>query len=62
MAEDKTVRKLRKKLESALAKQKNDDAIALLGKLMEADPKAPRWAHKRGDLLRKAKKMTEDGK
>jgi CRP-like cAMP-binding protein len=59
MAEDKTVRKLRKKLEAALAKQKIDEAVVLLGKLMEADPRAPRWPHKRGDLLRKQRKRKE---
>src|SRR5688500_12404522 len=53
MTEDRIVRKLRKELESALAKRREDDAADVLGKLMEADPKTPRWPHKRGDLLRK---------
>lgn len=53
MSEDKIVRKLRKQLENALAKRREDEAADVLGKLMEADPKVPRWPHKRGDLLRK---------
>jgi CRP-like cAMP-binding protein len=53
MSEDKTVRKLRKQLENALAKRREDEAADVLGKLMDADPKVPRWPHKRGDLLRK---------
>jgi CRP-like cAMP-binding protein len=53
MTEDRIVRKLRKELETALAKRREDDAADVLGKLMEADPKTPRWPHKRGDLLRK---------
>lgn len=52
-SEDKIVRKLRKQLETALAKRREDEAADVLGKLMEADPKVPRWPHKRGDLLRK---------
>lgn len=53
MSEDKIVRKLRKQLENALAKRREDEAADILGKLMDADPKVPRWPHKRGDLLRK---------
>ena len=59
MTEDKTVRKLRKRLETALAKRKEDDAIELLGKLIEAEPKAPRWPHKRGELYRKHNRKQE---
>jgi CRP-like cAMP-binding protein len=51
--EDKNLRKLREKVEIALAKRKDDEAIKLLGQLIEADPKAPRWPHKRGELFRK---------
>ncbi len=53
MSEDKIVRKLRKQLETALAKRSENEAADVLGKLMAADPKVPRWPHKRGDLLRK---------
>src|SRR5262245_61328810 len=59
MTEDKTVRKLRKQLEIVLAKRKEDEAIALLGRLMEAEPKAPRWPHKRGEMLRKRGRKQE---
>jgi CRP-like cAMP-binding protein len=59
MTEDKTVRKLRKQLETALGKQKDTDAIDLLGKLIEAEPKVPRWPHKRGELYRKHNRKKE---
>jgi CRP-like cAMP-binding protein len=59
MSEDKTVRKLRKQLETALGKQKDTEAIDLLGKLIEAEPKAPRWPHKRGELYRKHNRKKE---
>jgi CRP-like cAMP-binding protein len=59
MSEDKIVRKLRKQLETALAKQKDSDAIAVLGELIEAEPKIPRWPHKRGELYRKHGKKRE---
>lgn len=59
MAEDKTVRKLREQVETALAKRKDDDAITLLGKLIEAEPKTPRWPHKRGELYRKKNRIRE---
>jgi CRP-like cAMP-binding protein len=59
MTEDKSARKLRKELENALARQKDDDAIELLGELMTADPKSPRWPHKRGDLYRKKNRKKE---
>ena len=39
MSEDKIVRKLRKQLETALAKRKDDEAADVLGRLMDADPK-----------------------
>jgi CRP-like cAMP-binding protein len=57
--EDKNVRKLREKVEAALAKRKDDEAIKLLGELSEADPKAPRWPHKRGELYRKRNRNKE---
>jgi CRP-like cAMP-binding protein len=57
--EDKHVRKLREKLEVALTKRKDDDALKLLGELVEADPKAPRWPHKRGELYRKKNHKSE---
>ncbi len=59
MTEDKNVRKLREKLETALSKRKDDEAIKLLGKLIEAEPKAPRWPHKRGELYRKRNRNVE---
>ncbi|MFI5307788.1 MAG: cyclic nucleotide-binding domain-containing protein, partial [Polyangiales bacterium] len=57
--EDKQVRKLREKLEAALAKRKDDDALKLLEQLIEAEPKAPRWPHKRGELYVKRNRKTE---
>jgi CRP-like cAMP-binding protein len=57
--EDKNVRKLREKVEAALAKRKDDEAIKLLGELMELDPKAPRWPQKRGELYRKRNRGKE---
>jgi len=59
MTEDKTVRKLRKQLETALGRQKDTDAIDILGKLAEAEPKVPRWPHKRGELYRKHSRKKE---
>lgn len=59
MPEDKSARQLRKELENALARQKDDDAIEVLGELMSADPKSPRWPHKRGDLYRKKNRKKE---
>jgi CRP-like cAMP-binding protein len=59
MSEDKIVRKLRKQLETALGKQKDPEAIELLGRLIEAEPKAPRWPHKRGELYRKHNRKKE---
>lgn len=59
MADDKITRKLRQQLEAALAKQKDELAIELLGKLAEAEPKAPRWPHKRGELYRKLNKRKQ---
>ncbi len=53
MAEDKQTRKLREKLEKLLETNKNEPAVELLAQLMELEPKNVRWAHKRGDLLRK---------
>lgn len=57
--EDKNVRKLREKVEAALSKRKDDDAIKLLGQLIDADPKTPRWPHKRGELYRKRNRNKE---
>jgi CRP-like cAMP-binding protein len=59
MTEDKTVRKLRKQLETALGKQKDVEAIEILGKLVVAEPKVPRWPHKRGELYRKHNRKKE---
>ncbi len=59
MTEDKTVRKLRKQLETALGRQKDTEAIDILGKLAEAEPKVPRWPHKRGELYRKHNRKKE---
>lgn len=59
MAEDKTVRKLRKRLETALGKQKDSDALEVLGELIQAEPKVPRWPHKRGELYRKHNRKKE---
>lgn len=53
MAEDKQVRNLRGKLDKLLEAGKNEPAVELLAQLMELEPKNVRWAHKRGDLLRK---------
>jgi CRP-like cAMP-binding protein/tetratricopeptide (TPR) repeat protein len=60
MAEESSrERKLRKQLDEALARQKDQDAIDVLGELIEADPKQPRWPHKRGDLYRKKNRRKE---
>jgi len=53
MTDDRIVRKLRAQLESALAKRKDDDAIKLIHKLITAEPKAPRWPHKLGEMYQK---------
>ena len=53
------VRKLRKQLDDALAKRRDDVAIdALLG-LIELDDKTPRWPHKLGELYQKAGKRPQ---
>ena len=57
--ESSLLRKLRKKLDDALARQKEADAIEILRELMEVDPKQPRWPHKRGDLYRKKNRKKE---
>jgi len=59
VSDDKITRKLRQQLDSALTKQKDELAIEILGKLAEADPKAPRWPHKRGELYRKLNKRRQ---
>lgn len=59
MAENKQVQKLRRKLEKALAKGRDDAAIECLEELSELDPDTPRWHHKRGDLLRKRGSVPE---
>jgi CRP-like cAMP-binding protein len=59
MTDDRIVRKLRAHLEIALTKRKDDDAIKLLLRLLEAEPKAPRWPHKLGELYQKRGKKRE---
>ncbi|HMJ03637.1 MAG TPA: cyclic nucleotide-binding domain-containing protein [Conexibacter sp.] len=59
MTDDRLVRKLRAQLETALTKRKDDDAIKLLLKLLEAEPKAPRWPHKLGELYQKRGKKRD---
>jgi CRP-like cAMP-binding protein len=59
MGEDKSVRKLRLQLETALVKQKDDLAIELLVELCRLDPKGARWPHKLGDLYRKHRRRNE---
>lgn len=53
------VRKLRKQLDNALAKRKDDEAIEALLGLIEGDPKTPRWPHKLGELYQKAGKRPQ---
>src|SRR4051812_28641085 len=59
MGEDKSVRKLRLQLETALVKQKDDQAIELLVELCRLEPKGARWPHKLGDLYRKHRRRDE---
>jgi CRP-like cAMP-binding protein len=59
MTDDRIVRKLRERLETALAKRKDDDAVKLLHRLIEHEPKAPRWPHKLGELYQKRGKKRE---
>jgi len=53
------VRKLRKQLDNALAKRRDDDAIEALLGLIEGDPRTPRWPHKLGELYQKAGKRPQ---
>ena len=59
MTDDRIVRKLRAQLEIALAKRKDEDAIKLIHKLIAAEPKAPRWPHKLGELYQKRGKKVQ---
>jgi CRP-like cAMP-binding protein len=51
--DEQTLRKLRSKLDKALAANETEEAIRLLTKLSAADNSNARWPHKQGDLLRK---------
>jgi CRP-like cAMP-binding protein len=59
MTDERRLARLRKRLDRAL---ENDDlvsALEVLALLQEADPRTPRWSHKRGDLLRKQNDVKE---
>jgi CRP-like cAMP-binding protein len=59
MADERAIRKLRKALDKALAKDDAERAEEALVGLAELDPRTPRWPQKRGDLLRKQGKRAE---
>jgi CRP-like cAMP-binding protein len=59
MPDERKIRKIRKQLETALAKNNEAAAIELLAALEKEEPRVPRWPHKRGDLLRKAGRRPE---
>lgn len=59
MTDEKRLARLRRRLDRSL---ENDDivsALEVLASLQEADPRTPRWSHKRGDLLRKQNDIKE---
>ncbi|HKP63767.1 MAG TPA: tetratricopeptide repeat protein, partial [Polyangiales bacterium] len=57
--DEKALRKLREKLDKLLAANRNDEAVELLAELVRAEPTNARWAHKRGDLLRRLGRNAE---
>lgn len=59
MTDEKRLARLRKRLDRSLDNDDLAGAIEVLGMLQEADPRTPRWSHKRGDLLRKVNDVKE---
>lgn len=59
MTDEKRLARLRKRLDRSLDNDDLVSAIEVLGMLQEADPRTPRWSHKRGDLLRKQNDVKE---
>jgi len=53
MADERQIRKVRKKLEKAQAKGRTEEVVKLLEQMTELEPTAPRWPHKLGDINRK---------
>jgi CRP-like cAMP-binding protein len=57
--DENTLRRVRAKLEQALAANRDDEAIALLEELSAAEPSNARWPHKHGDLMRKQRRLDD---
>ncbi len=50
---------LRQAWEEAIARDRPTDALTVLVELEELEPEEPRWAHRRGDVLRRLGRTTE---